>query len=193
MDGWLLASPYGSYGSPAVPYREASGSYRCMAINLQPSTVTARCAALLLPNSNGTGVEQGIILNLGINLILPACSLVNSLTSKPYHSSVSQLPLKTSSNPFNFLKIITAHPNFNFNFASPNPEQYIELIYSTKYIRSLLSLLLFLGVYTHVFPLLSISLMSSTSSSLQLNINTHIDQPSLLKKNRAEIPREAVL
>jgi len=27
MDGWLLASPYSSYGSLAVLYREASGSY----------------------------------------------------------------------------------------------------------------------------------------------------------------------
>ena len=46
MDSWLLASPYGSYGSPAVPYREASGSYGRWAVNLWPSTITAQCAAL---------------------------------------------------------------------------------------------------------------------------------------------------
>ena len=47
MDGWLLASPYSSYGSPAVPYREASGSYGRRAVNLWLSTVTAQHAALL--------------------------------------------------------------------------------------------------------------------------------------------------
>jgi len=46
MDGWLLASPYGSYGSLAMPYREASGSYSRRAVNLRPSTVTAQRAAL---------------------------------------------------------------------------------------------------------------------------------------------------
>jgi hypothetical protein len=47
MDGWLLASPYGSYGNLAVPYREASGSYGRRDVNLRPSTVTARRAALV--------------------------------------------------------------------------------------------------------------------------------------------------
>jgi len=46
MDGWLLASPYGSYSSLAVPYREASGSYGRQAVNLRPSTIMARRAAL---------------------------------------------------------------------------------------------------------------------------------------------------
>jgi len=46
MDGWLLASPYGSYGSLAVPYHEASGSYGRRAVNLWPSTIMAGCAAL---------------------------------------------------------------------------------------------------------------------------------------------------
>ena len=46
MDGWLLASPYGSYSSSAVLYHEASGSYGRWAMNLWPSTVTVWHVAL---------------------------------------------------------------------------------------------------------------------------------------------------
>jgi hypothetical protein len=68
MDGWLLASPYGSYGSLAVPYREASGSYGRRDINLRPSTVTARRAALNPPISEFSGERMnGMLQNISTN------------------------------------------------------------------------------------------------------------------------------
>ena len=83
------------------------------------------------------------MLNLGIKVVVPACDPVNSLTSKTLLLILVTIPLdllQTPSPGFRFLKIITGHPTFNFNFASGNPEQLIEFKYSTGYKRSSLFL-----------------------------------------------------
>ena len=79
------------------------------------------------------------MLNLGINIVVPACDPVNNLTSKTLLLILVTIPLdplQTPSPRFRFLKMITGDPTFNFNFASGNPEQLIEFKYSTGYRRS---------------------------------------------------------
>ena len=105
-------------------------------IDIAKQTLTGNC---LLQNSNGTWVLEGEMLSLGMQVVLPACDPVNNLTSKTLLLILVTIPLdplQTPSPGFRFLKIITGHPTFSFNFASGNPEQLIEFEYSTGYRRS---------------------------------------------------------
>ena len=79
------------------------------------------------------------MLNLGINVVAPACDPVNNLTSRTLFLILVTIPLdplQTPSPGFRFLRIITGHPTSNFNFASGNQEQLVEFRYSTGYRRS---------------------------------------------------------
>ena len=94
-------------------------------------TLTGNCRR---QNSKGTWVFDGVKPRRGMNVVVPACSPVNSLTSKTRLLSrvtTARVPLQTPSPGFKFLNTITGHPTFNFNFESGNPEQLIELRYST--------------------------------------------------------------
>src|SRR5271156_358810 len=100
-------------------------------IDIAKQTLTGNCRR---QNSKGTCVSDGVKLSRGMNVVDPACSPVNSRTSKTrslIRVTTARVPLQTPSPGFKFLNTIIGHPTLSFNFESGNPEQVIELRYST--------------------------------------------------------------
>src|SRR5271163_3718242 len=63
----------------------------------------------------------------------PHALLLTALLPKHDRVTTAHVPLQTPSPGFRFLNTIIGHPTFSFNFESGNPEQLIELRYSTGY------------------------------------------------------------